>query len=478
MAKSANIKKNFFYSSFLTTANHLFTFITYPYVSRVLGVEKIGTVNFIDSIVNYFIMLSMMGVAIVGIREVAKSKNKREDLNSIFSTLFILNSGFTVFALITLYIAYIMMPELHNHTHLMFLGAFKLIANMFLMDWFFKGIENFKIITIRTFTIRTLYVICTFIFIHSPEDYIIYFTMVTVSVVLNATVNCIYIQKFVSFTNKGLKLKKFTVSVLILGIYMFFGSFYSSFNTMILGLKCGDTEVGYFSTATKLYTIFLSLFSAFTAVMMPRMSSLLKAQLFEEYYHLFHKSIQLLFAFCMPLVILTTIQAHNIIPLIAGNGYEGAIVPMMVCMPLLLVIGYSQILINQGLMPLGKDKAILVSSIVGGTIACIMCFLIIQPLGSIGSAILWVLSELAVNITAGFFVFKYIHIKIPIKYMTSAFFYHIPLLLILLITKDITSFVIVDLAIASSITFIYCFTLQCFIIKDETILSLFRLKKK
>ena len=75
-----SIKKNFLYSSILTTANYIFPFLTYPYVSRVLGVNNIGICNFVDSIVNYFILFSMMGIGIVGIREIAKAKNEKKRL--------------------------------------------------------------------------------------------------------------------------------------------------------------------------------------------------------------------------------------------------------------------------------------------------------------------------------------------------------------------------------------------------------------
>ena len=49
-----SLKKNFLYSSLLTSANYIFPLIVYPYVSRVLGVNNIGLCNFIDSIINYF----------------------------------------------------------------------------------------------------------------------------------------------------------------------------------------------------------------------------------------------------------------------------------------------------------------------------------------------------------------------------------------------------------------------------------------
>ena len=97
-----SLKKNIIYSSLLTTANYLFPLLTYPYVSRVLGVANIGLCNFVDSLVNYFLILSMLGINIVGIREIAKNKNNRQQLELTFSRLFTLNTMTTTFAVIVL----------------------------------------------------------------------------------------------------------------------------------------------------------------------------------------------------------------------------------------------------------------------------------------------------------------------------------------------------------------------------------------
>ncbi len=471
-----SIKKNFFYSSFITTANYLFTFLTYPYVSRVLGVERIGAVNFVDSVINYFIMLSMLGIAIVGIREVAKSKADRQELNSTFSSLFYINLFFTAIALLILGGVYLYLPELQQHRELVGIGVAKLVANIFLMDWFFKGIENFRIITIRTFIVRMLYVAAIFAFIHRQEDYVTYFLLTALSVVANAVVNCLYMRRFVSLSLKDLQIRKFLAPVVILGLYMFFGNFYSTFNTMFLGVEKGDTEVGYFSTATKLFTIILSLYGAFTTVMMPRMSSMLKEGKLKEYNALFRKSVSIVFTFCLPLVLLTIMQSGNIILLIAGEGYDGAVIPMKLCMPLLVIVGYNQILMNQGLMPIGKDKAVLLSSVVGGVVALILCYLLIPFYGSKGSAAVWLFSELAVNAVAGYFVYRFISIPPPIWQFVKAVLLHLPLLVILYLTKELTSSYILDFCIAGALTFIYCFVLQCLILKDETVRGIFGLK--
>ena len=77
MAQS--IKKNFLYSCILTTSGYIFPLLTYPYVSRVLGVEHLGTTNFVTNIVGYFVIISMLGMNVIGTREIAASTN--EDRN-------------------------------------------------------------------------------------------------------------------------------------------------------------------------------------------------------------------------------------------------------------------------------------------------------------------------------------------------------------------------------------------------------------
>ena len=185
----ANIKKNFFYSSVLTTANYLFPMLTYPYVARVLGVDKIGLCNFADSIISYFLLFSMMGIGSVGIREIAKYRGNQEKLDQAYSSLFILNSITTIIAVIALLIATYSVPQLYANRELMFVGAVRLLTNYLQIEWLFKGLEDFKYITVRTLTVKVFYVIAVFLFVRTKNDYVIYFALFTLMVMVNAIIN-------------------------------------------------------------------------------------------------------------------------------------------------------------------------------------------------------------------------------------------------------------------------------------------------
>ena len=172
-----SVKKNFVYSSVLTMANYLFPLLTYPYVSRVLGVTNIGICNYVDSIINYFVLFSSMGITVLGIREIAAAKSEKERLSETFTSLLIISGITTIIALIILLFSIYFVSQLQEYKNLLLIGVAKLIGHYLLIEWFYKGLEEFKYVTNRTIFVKTLYVIAIFVFVRKPEDYGIYFLL-------------------------------------------------------------------------------------------------------------------------------------------------------------------------------------------------------------------------------------------------------------------------------------------------------------
>lgn len=401
-----SLKKNIFYSGFLTTANYIFPLITYPYISRVLGVTNIGACNFVDSIINYFILLSMLGIGIVGIREIAKSKADKQRLQTTFSKLFTINTISTSVALLFLLVAMHTVPKLQEYYSLMWIGVLKLVFNYLLIEWFFKGLEDFRYITNRTVSIRCLYVVCVFLFVKDAQDINIYYLLTTATIVVNALVNVVYASRYVKFRFCISSLKEYIKSVSTLGVYSVLTSMYTTFNVAYLGFVSTDVQVGYYTTSTKIHTIILMFFTAVTGVIMPRMASLLSESRYDEYERLIKKSVLVLLIFATPCVAAIELFAPQIIEIIAGKGYEGAVLPLRIIAPLILIIGLEQILITQSLMPMGKDKAILINSIFGAAVGVLANVIIVPHLASVGSAIVWLISEIVVMLSASYFFNK------------------------------------------------------------------------
>ena len=401
-----SLKKNIFYSGLLTTANYIFPLITYPYVSRVLGIANIGVCNFVDSIINYFLIFSALGIGVVGIREISRHNNSQNHLQESFSKLFTINTISTVIALVVLLISMHTILRLKENYELMWVGVLKLVFNYLLIEWFFKGLEDFKYVTNRTLIVRCLYVASVFIFVRDASDVVVYYFLLSSTIVVNAIINVIYARKFIRFRFCFSSLKDYTKSICIMGLYNVLSSLYTTFNVAFLGFTSTDVEVGYYTTSTKIHQIILMAFTAVTGVLMPRMASILGQKKYDEYKRLLKKSIFILFLFAIPCVAVIEIFAPEIIKIIAGSGFEGAILPLRIVAPLVLIIGLEQILIIQSLMPMGKDKAVLINSIFGAVVGIIANVILVPHLESVGSAIVWFVSEIAVMCSAIYFFNK------------------------------------------------------------------------
>lgn len=464
------LRKNLFYSILLVLANYVFPFLTYPYVSRVLGVTGIGACNFVDSIINYFILFSTLGIDTLGIREIAKNKGDKEALNQVFSNLIIVNLVLTGVMLLLLAIATLTVPQLAAHKDLLVIGAFKLVFNCLLMEWLFKGLEDFKLITLRSIAVKTVYVVSVFLFVRSKEDVGVYYLISSLVVVANALVNLFLAPRRVRLTCSGIHFFPTFKSLLSLGIYAILTSMYTTFNVFYLGLVSGDEEVGFYANATKIYYMVMAVFTAFTGVMLPRMSELVSAGKIDQFKSYFHMAVDILFGFSFPIIIWMTLMAPEIIYLISGPEFDQSALPMIIISPLVFIIGYEQILVLQTLLPMGRDKLLLRNSIIGAVVGILLNVVLVPKLAAIGSSIVWVVTEVLILVLSQVAVRRMIQIEFPYKETGKNLLVYLPLIALVSCCCLIPSSFL-KLGVATTIVAVYIFVYQIIIRKRELLIN-------
>lgn len=427
-----SIKKNFTYKSVLTLSTYLINFITFPYVARMLGVERIGLVNFVDNTVNYFLLFATMGVGLLGVREIAAVKEDKKRRDQVYSSVLALNLLFTLVSLGIYLLCVVTIPKLCQYDELFYIGTAKILFTVFLVEWFFTGVENFRYITLRIILIKVLYIISVFLFVRDTSDYRLYFILTVGVVVLNALINQLYIRKFVRVRWNNIQLFKYLKQNVTLGIYTLMTSMYLTFNVMYLGLVSNNTEVGYYTTAFKLYSVVLGFFTAFTNVMLPRMSSLLANGEKDRFQELVNRSFSVMSTCCIPLILCSMIMAPQIVYILSGPGYEGAILPMRIIMPAAFAVGVAQVLAIQVLMPMKKDKVLLVASIIGAVVSLLINLLVVPSVKSVGSAVVLLCSEMGVTGMYVWYVLSQELILIPIKAIGKNVLFSLPSVVICL----------------------------------------------
>ena len=469
-----DVKRNFVYNGILTLSNYIFPLIVYPYVSRVLGVSNIGICNFVDSIVHWFILFSMMGMTILGNREMAAIGDDRERRSRAFSELITLNLVTTLIAALGLLTAIYTVPKLFAYRSLLFVGILKLFANFLCIDWYFRGTEDFRYITGRTIFVKILYVAAVFLFVRKAGDYPLYYLLTVLMLAANAVINLFYARRSVSFIRKGLEPRRYLKPFLMLGMYMLLTALYVTLNVTWLGFVTDDEQVGYYTTASKLYSIVIAFFSAFTGVMLPRMSSLVSENRLQDFRSMIDRTFDLLFMFAVPLVIYACLCAPEIVRIFAGAGYAGAYLPARIMMPLILVVGLEQVFVIQILMPNKQDRSIFVNSCVGATVGVLLNVLLVSRLQAVGSALVWLASETAVLIMASRFSHRDNGIGFPWRKLGREVLAYLPLAALSIFLYLSVSRPGYRFSAVTALTGAYTLLYVLFVKKDRTLLSFFR----
>lgn len=341
-----------------------------------------------------------------------------------------------------------------------------------LINWFFQGLENFKYIAARTIFVKILFVISVFLFVKTETDVKLYYFLVALTWAGNGIINFIYAKKYVSF-NFTLKINKAIIgSFFILGVYWFMNSMYTTLNVAFLGFATNDIEVGYYTTANKLLTVIMTMFTALTSVMVPRVSVALKSNENSEAKALIRKAINALMLFAIPLIFFVFPFSQELIYLMSGKGYEGATTPLQIMTPLFFLVGYDQIIVLQTLLPMGKDKDILRNSILAASVGIISNIFLTLNFGKNGSAIVLILAELSVLLSSQFCVTKYLGLKIPFKLIIKHIIGFSPIIIICYVIKYFINSYVISLIVSASIICCYIFLAGRFILKNSILTNL------
>ena len=218
----------------------IFPLITFPYVSRVLGPAGIGQANFAGSIVAYFVNFSTLGIPLYGTREVAKCKDRPEDLQAVVLELMGINLVSTVVAYALLWGLVAAVPRFREVSGLIAVMAVSIAFTTLGMEWLFQGLERYVFITIRGFVAQAVSLALLFVLVRKETDVLAYAALVTLASVGANAANIVLARKYyvgIPWSRLGLKrhLKPvFTMFGMTLAIGV-----YGNFNATMLGLLSG-----------------------------------------------------------------------------------------------------------------------------------------------------------------------------------------------------------------------------------------------
>ncbi len=425
MENQKSLKFNFVMNIILTLSSMIFPLITFPYVSRILRPSGIGKVSFATSLITYFNMFAQLGIPTYGVRICAKVRDNKEELSCVVHELFIINLIMCAISYCSLGILLFTVPRFFSERVLYIIMSSTILLNAFGIEWMYRALEQYSYITVRSIIFKFIALVAMFALVHQQSDYVIYGAISIFAASASNILNFINAHKYIVFK----RYKKYNLIRHLKAIGIFFAmscatTIYTNLDTVMLGFMTNDVEVGYYNAAVKIKVILVSIVTSLGTVLLPRCSYFVENNMMNEFKRVSAKALNFVVLVSVPLVIYFILFAKEGILFLSGEAYIGSVMPMKIIMPTLILIGLTNILGLQILVPLGKEIQVLYSEIAGALTNLGLNMVLIPLFASSGAAIGTLVAEAVVfivqvyalrnNIREAFYAIHYAYILVSV----------------------------------------------------------------
>lgn len=274
--ENKSIKLNMLLSATRGMLKVLFPLISFPYISRVLGVENLGKYNWASSIISYFILLAGLGINGYAVREGARIRNNRIEFSLFASQVFTINLISTFFSYIFLFVCLISIQKLYSLKSIILILSIQIAFNTIGVEWIYSIFEDYFYITLRSIIFQILSIIMLFTFIKNENDIINYAIVSVLSTSGANLINFVHSKKYCNLApTRTIQWKRHIKPILVLFAMSVTVTIYVSSDITLLGFLCDDYTVGIYSVSTKVYAIAKNILSSVLIVSIPRLSALL-----------------------------------------------------------------------------------------------------------------------------------------------------------------------------------------------------------
>ena len=387
--KSTN--KNFLYNLVYQIFIFIIPLFTIPYVSRVLGANNIGIYAYTYSIISYFMLAAMLGINNYGSREIAKAGENIKLRSQKFFSIYFLQLICTVIMCILFILFYFIIE--YDNKKILLIQFIYLISCAFDINWYFFGVEKFKITISRNIIIKIISLILIVFLVKLNNDLWKYTLILSLSTLISQLYLWLFIRKEVKYEKVSVKeifshLKK----CLILFIPVIAYSVYRIMDKTMIGYFSNTFQLGNYENAEKIITIPISFITALGTVMLPHMAK-------TDDYSFSKKitdSFKLCFFMLFPISVCLLVIADDFSTVFFGNEFIYSANLIKILIRTVLFSGVTNVVRANYLIPKSKDRVYVISTIYGALVNFVLNIIFIKKYGAYGACIGTIAAEMIV----------------------------------------------------------------------------------
>ena len=393
--KKNSITKNYIYNLIYQLFLIIIPLFTTPYLTRVLGAEKLGIYSYTYSIVTIFFLIAAIGINTYGQREIAYHQDNKKKRSIIFIELMIIRTFSTVFSLLLLILFSLITPRYSIYYQIF---SIYILANLFDITWYYQGVENFKSIAIKNIIVKFFYFISIFLFIKSQKDLGIYILLFSLSTLITNLSFWLKITQQIELPKKQeIKPKRHLKYVVTFFIPQVASLIYSVLDAAMIGLLDPDIKnVSYYEQASYIVKTTLVIITTMGSVMISKVSYAFSKNQKKKIVEYLEEIIHFVWLIGCALAFGIAAIINNFVPWYYGIKYLKVIPIVYVLCPLIIIIGLNNVIGMQYLVSTKNQNKYIFAVSFGAIFNLIFNILLIPKLSSIGAAITSVFAELLV----------------------------------------------------------------------------------
>lgn len=353
----------------MSLSSQVINLILIPFQTRVLESEAYGVISLAVSISLIVTIVLDFGFMLSATERVVRLVGNRSGLACLLANVARAKFGlaFTVGVVVAVLIVFV--QPLCDNGPLFALYYLAYAVNAFLPDFFYRGHEDMRIITLRTVVIKVVSALPIFVLLRGPADMWVVPTLLLLgNAGAVAFSYCDVARRYGVVPSGGTARESFQLLRSNFGFFVsrFASVFYQSFNAVLIGLVYpGQAVVGYYGAAEKFLSYAKTVSSPVADSLYPYMVRTKNYQL----------CVRLLVVAC-PLILMAAVAAwifaEPLCLFVFGPGYGEAAVLLRCLMPAIVVIFPTYVLCFPMLVPMGLSSLANQSNIIGAVVQIVL----------------------------------------------------------------------------------------------------------
>ena len=358
------VRSNVIVNLIRTITMTILSFVTFPYVCRILGDQAFGLYSWAVSFVYYFLVIARISIPNIAVREIVKVKDEPEKLSQKIHEFFIIQAVTTLLSFGLMCLILLTVPAFKSGLTqtVVFILSLNFLTGVLSFEWLFTAFEKHTYMAIRSIVIATIVDILIFAFIRHPEHLPLYAFFAVLTTILTVISNLIYLPSVVKLQKpKALNFKQY---IPVIGIMFFISimvAIYDKTDTFILGLiDESKASVGSYAVGIKGVEIVIGVITSLSTVFIPRATAYYEAKDARQFKNINIYASNIALFVTVPAVVLMVCLSEPLTKLIGGqNGYEYSNMVLIALASLMVTFSICNIIYTQILIPMKREKTYL-----------------------------------------------------------------------------------------------------------------------